>query len=182
MLTPEAIAGRVRETLFHWAGVCQCSQDWKNPHEEMILAWLLLFFMTTNDLTVVFSLGQSAGSVVFLLRRPLSSLLIILMLTPPPVYVSLHKSSWVCAVAWFTFLFLTAGICTFLGFLWFTLCLCGLSPQLEKWEGHRIYAQPGTVYFRFKVRWRGPVFKAWVMSHFLTFHQCRQIPVKSPLA
>lgn len=49
----------------------------------MIWPWLLLLFMTVHDLTVVFSPGQSAGTMVFLWKRSLSSFPLILFLTPP---------------------------------------------------------------------------------------------------
>lgn len=61
--------------------------------KRQFLLWLLLFFMTTNDLTVVFSPGQGAGTLVFRLKRPLSSFVMILILAPPLCMFSPHKSS-----------------------------------------------------------------------------------------
>lgn len=82
------------------------------------MLWLLLFFMTINDLTV-FSPGQSAGTLVFLLKRPLSSFVIILFLPsqPPHVYgfptqivqglgrgliYFLVSDSWNLHISWFS--------------------------------------------------------------------------------
>lgn len=99
MLILEGSPGRVQKSHFHWGGVHPYSLRWESLHEEMTLAVcvVLLFFMTTNDLTVVFSPGQSAGTLVFLLKRPLSSFVMILLLTPPLCMFSLHKPAraWV---------------------------------------------------------------------------------------
>lgn len=123
--------------------------------KRRFLLWLLLFFVTTNDLTVVFSLGQSAETTAFLLRGPLSCLLIIVLLTPPlrTCFPHINRPGFMLWVIYFPLL--TAGIRAFPGFLWLA---CACAASLHSWrgeEGHSVYAGPSTVYLRFKLASEG---------------------------
>jgi hypothetical protein len=133
----------------------------------------------------VFSVAQW-GPAVFFFEG-----ILVFLPNDSPTYSSLcvfsprltHPESVLC---WFTSLFLNLET-SWIGAHF--LVSCGLPyacmAYLHSWRsggGDGIYVCPVAFYLRYKIRWRGSLFKAWLINLFLYFYHHHPSPCKPTLA